>query len=88
MKDEMFFQEYLELQKAQFEWKKERAEKLDAQDKELIRQNQEMLDAMEEMIAICEKQVAQVDAYQEMVRKMNKRLDDYGIGFNCGGYHD
>ena len=54
----------------------------------LIKQNKEMLELMQEMKDICEKQVTQIDAYQEMVRRMNRRLDDYGIGFNCGGYHD
>lgn len=88
MKDEMFFERYLELMQEQFKWKKERAEKLDAQDEELIKQNKEMLELMHEMKEICEKQATQIIAYQEMVRKMNKRLDDYGIGFNCGGYHD
>ena len=47
-----------------------------------------MLELMQEMKDICEKQVTQIEAYQEMIQKMNKRLDEYGIGFNCGGYHD
>lgn len=76
------------MQQEHYEWKKQRAEKLDEQDAELIKQQQELLELMQEMKDICEKQVTQIDAYQKMVRRMNKRLDDYGIGFNCGGYHD
>ena len=88
MNEQIFFQRYLELMQEQFQWKKDRATKLDAQDEELIKQNKEMLECMQEMKDICEKQVTQIDTYQEMVRRMNRRLDDYGIGFNCGGYHD
>lgn len=88
MHEQIFYQKYLELMQEQFQWKKDRAEKLDAQDEELIKQNKEMLELMQEMKDICEKQVAQIEAYQEMVQRMNKRLDEYGIGFNCGGYHD
>ena len=85
---EKAIRDYMALQQEHYEWKKERAERLDAQDEELIKQNKEMLELMQEMKDICEKQVAQIDTYQEMVRRMNRRLDDYGIGFNCGGYHD
>ena len=88
MHEQIFFQRYLELMQEQFQWKKDRAAKLDAQDEELIKQNKEMLELMQEMKDICEKQVTQIETYQEMVRRMNKRLDEYGIGFNCGGYHD
>lgn len=88
MNEQIFFQRYLELMQEQFQWKKDRAAKLDAQDEELIKQNKEMLELMQEMKDICEKQVTQIEAYQEMVQRMNKRLDEYGIGFNCGGYHD
>lgn len=88
MHEQIFFQRYLELMQEQFQWKKDRAAKLDAQDEELIKQNKEMLELMQEMKDICEKQVTQIEAYQEMVQRMNKRLDEYGIGFNCGGYHD
>ena len=88
MNEQIFFQRYLELMQEQFQWKKDRAAKLDAQDEELIKQNKEMLECMQEMKDICEKQIIQIDAYQEMIQKMNKRLDEYGISFNCGGYHD
>jgi chromosome segregation ATPase len=88
MNEQIFFQRYLELMQEQFQWKKDRAAKLDAQDEELIKQNKEMLELMQEMKDICEKQVTQIETYQEMVQRMNKRLDEYGIGFNCGGYHD
>ena len=88
MHEQIFFQRYLELMQEQFQWKKDRAAKLDAQDEELIKQNKEMLELMQEMKDICEKQVTQIESYQEMVQRMNKRLDEYGIGFNCGGYHD
>lgn len=88
MHEQIFLQKYLELMQEQFQWKKDRAAKLDAQDEELIKQNKEMLELMQEMKDICEKQVTQIEAYQEMVQRMNKRLDEYGIGFNCGGYHD
>ena len=88
MHEQIFFQRYLELMQEQFQWKKDRAAKLDAQDEELIKQNKEMLELMQEMKDICEKQVTQIETYQEIIQKMNKRLDEYGIGFNCGGYHD
>lgn len=88
MNEQMFYMKFLELQEQQFQWKKERAAKLDAQDEELIKQNKEMLELMQEMKDICEKQATQIEAYQEMIQKMSRRLNDYGIGFNCGGYHD
>lgn len=88
MHEQIFFQRYLELMQEQFQWKKDRAAKLDAQDEELIKQNKEMLELMQEMKDICEKQVTQIETYQEIIQRMNKRLDEYGIGFNCGGYHD
>lgn len=80
--------DHMAMEQEHYEWKKKRAEKLDAQDADLMQQQQELLELMREMKDICEKQMVQIDAYQEMHQQMNKRLDEYGIGFNCGGYHD
>lgn len=85
---EKAIRDYMAMQQEHYEWKRKRAEKLDAQDAELIRQNQEVLDSIQELKDICEKQAVQIDMYQETINQINKRLDIYGIGFNCGGYHD